>query len=564
LLGIIIPVISSLANKYLHLGQNIYIYIICLKGVISAMFWQLFKKLASKKNSSSNNNEQASLKQPIFPSLTANLATIKDILGNSSDVKIRQFKIGDKVKAAICWIDGLADETVINSNILQPLMVESQKISLETNKILEEIQQHLLTIGEVKEARTFDEVVTAVLSGDTIILVDGVSQALTTLSKGFETRDVAEPPSEVVARGPREGFVEVIATNIVLLRRKIKNPNLRVENLILGKQTKTPVAIVFIKGIANEKIVAEVRTRLKAIDTDSISEANNIQELIRDAPLSLFPTILSTERPDTVAADMLEGRIAILVDGTPYCMVVPVIFLQFFQTPEDYYESYFVGTFIRWLRLVALLFALLLPALYICVVTYHPEVLPVTLALTIANAREGVPFPAMLEAMLMELTFELLREAGLRMPRSVGPAVSIVGALVLGEAAISAGIVSPSMVVVVAATAISSLAMPRLEVLGAIRILRFLMILLAGFIGLYGVIFGLFVLHVHLVSLRSFGVPYMSPLAPANYRSLKDTLFRAPFWAMLSRPKVFTWRESHRQKMDNMPKPPTKRRSKND
>ncbi len=526
------------------------------------MFRQLIKKLTFKTKPDSNKKKQGTFKQTIFTNLAANIETIKDILGNSQDVKIRQFKIGDKAQAAIIWIDGLADETIINTNILQPLMVESKKISLESNKILDQLQQHLLTTSDLKEATAIDEVVNSVLSGDTIILVNGFATALIAPSKGFETRDVAEPPSEVVARGPREGFVEVILTNIVLLRRKIRNPNFRVESLVLGEQTKTPVAIVYIKGIANEKIVAEVRKRLEAIDIDSILQSNYIQELIRDAPLSPFPTILSTERPDTVAADLLEGRIAILIDGTPYCLVIPAIFLQFFQTPEDYYGSYFVGTFTRWIRLVALLFALLLPSLYISIATYHPEILPLTLALTIANAREGVPFPALVEALLMETTFELLREAGLRMPRSIGPAVSIVGALVLGDAAISAGIVSPAMVVIVAATAISSLVIPRLELLDPIRILRFPMMLLAGFVGLYGVIFGMFVLHVHLVSLRSFGVPYMSPIAPANFRTLKDTLARVPFWAMLTRPKALTWQESERQELDNMPKPPSKRRSK--
>ncbi|HHX25255.1 MAG TPA: spore germination protein, partial [Firmicutes bacterium] len=396
----------------------------------------------------------------------------------------------------------------------------------------------------------------SIAAGKCGIVIDGSSETLVCDVRGFETRSIEEPQSEVVIRGPREGFTEVLRINTSLLRRRIRDPRLWIEEFTVGRVSRTQVAIVYIKGIANDKVVQEARDRITRIDIDSIQESGELEEYLEDAPFSPFPTILRTERPDRVAGALFEGRIAILTDGTPFVLIVPVTFLMFLTSPEDYYERFFIASAIRLLRYASFFIAFLLPALYVAITTFHQEMLPTPLVLAIAAQREGVPFPAVFEALLMEVAFEILREAAVRLPKIYGPAISIVGVLILGEAAVRAGLVSSAMIIVVALTAIASFVTPIFSLSIAVRLLRFPIILLGGTLGLFGVVFGFLIVGIHLSSLRSFGVPFLEPIAPVVVSDLKDALIRLPWWAMDTRPEFTGQSDLRRQSRGLMPRPP--------
>ena len=357
-------------------------------------------------------------------------------------------------------------------------------------------------------------------------------------AKGFPQRSVSNSENEVVLRGPQEAFTEPLRVNTALIRRRLRTDQLKFEEFILGRYTQTTVELVYLEGVANDNIIAEVRRRLDNIkNVDSILDGSCVEQYIEDAPFSVFPQLQYTERPDKVAASLLEGRVALVIDGSPNVLLLPLMFIQLLQSPEDYYNRVVSGTFMRWIRYMGLLIAATLPSLYVAITSYHPEMLPLSLLLSIATAREGVPFPAFVEALIMELSFELLREASIRLPGAIGNTIGIVGALVIGEAAVSAHLVAPQMVIVVAITAIGSFTVPSVEASYPIRLIRFPLMLLAAAFGLYGVMLGLLAVLVHLVNLRSFGFPYLEPLAPLKLNELRDVLVRAPRWLMMLRPQ---------------------------
>ncbi|MEW6229663.1 MAG: spore germination protein, partial [Bacillota bacterium] len=387
------------------------------------------------------------------------------------------------------------------------------------------------------------------------IIFDGTPKALICATQGFETRTIDEPPAETVIRGPREGFVESIRTNISLIRRRIKSPNLWIEKFTLGHLTRTDVAMVYIKGLATEELVQEVRQRVSRIETDGILESGQVEEFIEDSPFAVFPLVFRTERVDRVVSQILEGKVAIITDGTPFVLVVPMTFPVLLQAPDDYYEKVPIGTFLRFLRFVAFGASVILPATYVAIITFHQELLPTELLLRISAAKEGVPFPVLFEVFMMELLFELLREAGIRLPRAIGPAVTIVGALVLGDAAIRAGLVSPPVVIIVALTAIASFTVPTFSFGIAARLMRFVFIVLGGMFGLFGVQFGVLVLVIFLSSLRSFGQPFLSPMAPMIIRDWKDLYVRMWHWGMRTRPLLTGSREPVRVPEGQMPRP---------
>ncbi|MHB8074038.1 spore germination protein [Desulfosporosinus fructosivorans] len=488
----------------------------------------------------------------ISKDLNENLKAINSIFKNSSDLIIREFKIGTElqINAFAVMIVGLINEESVNENFIKPLMSLQRDISKES--IVKVVKDSALFVPSIKETHTLDDTVTGILSGDTGLFIDGADSALIASIRGWETRGVDEPKTESVVRGPREGFVESLSTNTALLRRKIKNTNLKFEIMIIGKQTQTNICIVYIDGIADAKTVQEVKHRLSRIDTDSILESGYIESFIEDAPYSLFPTIGNSEKPDIVSAKLLEGRIAVLTDGTPFALTLPYLFIEAFQNSEDYYSRPYLATCIRWLRLLAFFISTFVPSLYVAITTFHQELLPTSLLISIASANEGSPFPTIVEAILMQIAFEILREAGLRLPKAVGQAVSIVGALVIGEAAVSAGLVGAPMVVVVALTGISSFVVPALT--DVTTVTRFALLILAGFAGFYGVMLGFVGFITHQLSLRSFGVPYMSPIVPLKMADLKDVFFRAPWWAMTTRPSRIS-KNSTRQKKSLIPHP---------
>lgn len=495
-------------------------------------------------------------------SLQQNIQTLKDALGKSSDIIIREIRIGKEgtIKAGVIYTDGLTDTPSLQNFILETLMLDIKEIDLQRKRSPEQnlisvLKDVALTVGEIKEETSFDVILTSLLSGDTIILLDGYAQGLIIANRQWAERGVTEPTAQTVVRGPREGFTENLRINTALIRRKLKDPNLWMESKVIGTRTKTNIAIVYISDIADDKIVKEVSLRLDRIDIDGILESGNIEGFIQDSTYSPFSTIYNTERPDVVAAALLEGRIAILVDGTPFVLLVPALFIQFFQSPEDYYERTVFGSLIRTLRFIAFIISLLAPALFIAITTYHQSMLPPALLISLAAQREGVPFPAFVEALIMEVTFEILREAGIRMPRSIGTAMSIVGAFVIGTAAVEAGLISAMMVIIVSITAISNFVSPSYEMAIAVRILRFVFMALAASFGLFGIMVGFIALILHLCSLRSFGVPYMSPIAPFNISDQKDTLIVLPIWKMITRPHLMNQKNRVRQQDSAAAKP---------
>ncbi|MBJ9990413.1 spore germination protein [Paenibacillus sp. S28] len=504
-------------------------------------------------------------------------------MGGSSDLVIREIvarNLGRKV--AFVYIGGLVDTTSVSEFAIQSVLNEIKQFASEAEleesmereqnagegiegedpekgRIREDINENepgaapeederflrlfkekALAIGEIYEISEWSKLYIHLMSGDTILFIDRIGIAVIASTKGGERRSVSEPESQTVIRGPREGFTESIRTNTALLRRKIKSPNLWLEEMQLGRVTQTDVGIMYIHGIVDEKNVDEVRKRLSVIDIDGVLESGYIEELIENTNKTIFPTIYHSERPDVIAASLLEGRIAILVDGTPFVLLLPTTFNMFFQASEDYYNRFDVGSLIRVLRFSSFLIGLLLPSFYVAIIGFHQEMIPTSWLLKLAVQREGVPFPAFVEAFIMETVFEVLREAGVRMPRSVGNTISIVGGLVLGQAAVEAGIVSPVVVIVVSLTAIASFVSPAYNIGIAARILRFIMLIAASLFGIYGIACTLLMMVLHLCSLKSLNVPYMTPYSPIILSELKDSMIRAPLDHMKKRPKLIS------------------------
>lgn len=496
--------------------------------------------------------------RPVSKRLNDNLREFTKAFQNSADVVIREFDLmaDGSHRAAIIFIDGLVDGKVINEHLMQALMLEAPGVKGFGVDLFDWVTRKALVLGHVTTAETVDSAIDHVLLGATALLIDGCPKVIVCDTKGWKTRGIHESPSEAVVRGPRESFTEDLRTNTSLIRRKIRSPELKFEEKSVGRRTRTRITIAYLEGVAQEKTLNEVRARLDRIDIDGVLETAYVEELIEDAPYSPFPTIAHTEKPDVVAAKLLEGRVSILVDGTPFALTVPALFAEYIQSPEDYYERYPIASLVRIIRFVSFLIALFLPSLYIAVLTYHPEILPTRLMLGLAAAREGIPFPGFLEIVLMEFTFEALRESGIRMPRPLGQALSIIGALVLGDAAIRARLASPGAVMVVAFTGIASFAIPVFAAAISMRILRFIMMLLGATLGLFGVTIGLLMMLIHLASLRSFGMPYLSPIAPLILRDLRDVVVRAPWWAMRTRPAFIGQQDVDRLAPGSKPAPP--------
>lgn len=484
-------------------------------------------------------------------SLEHNIAEIKSLTGDSSDIIIRLFRGPGGLPMAVVYINGLTDSALINDNIMKPVMSANEfdgEMPSESDELFHLIQDRIVTVCAASDIEDWDALILSIHNGNTIILGEGWNRGIAASTAKWEQRSVDEPSSQTVIRGPKESFNENIGINVALLRRKIKSKNLRKIDRRIGTETQTDISVLYLHGTANDEVVKETLQRLDRIETDSILESCYLEEFIQDKTFTPFPTMINTERPDSVAAAILEGQIAILIDGTPFALILPITFFKFFSASEDYYQRFDISTFLRILRLGSFLVSMLLPSLYLAITTFHQEMVPTTLLVSLAAQREGVPFPAFFEALLMEITFEILREAGVRMPRAIGSAISIVGALVLGQAAVEAGLVSAAMVIVVSFTAISSFVVPAFNVAISARLIRFLLMVLASTLGLFGIMTGLFFLLIHLSSLRSFGIPYLSPISPFIPNNLKDTIVRVPWKLMNTRPRLFAKNNYHRQK----------------
>ncbi|MFB1051137.1 spore germination protein [Paraliobacillus sp. JSM ZJ581] len=473
--------------------------------------------------------------QALSTSAKQNQKLIMNKLGESADITNKTVYSGQNnpITITFMYINGLVDQQIIQNVILETLMIDMdeqvEQLTVKKSQDPQILYQEFRLIAE--EVESVEDMTRSVLNGDTLLFLDGKTSGFTINTKGDQTsRGVEQTTTQQVVRGPKDAFTESIDTNIALVRKRIKDSNLWSTKKIIGTKTETNVVYMYLNGVVSPGLVKEVDERLSKISVDSILESGNIEEFIQDETYSPFPTVYNTERPDAIAAGILEGRIAIFVDGTPNVLLVPVLLKHFLQSPEDYYQRSDVATLLRLLRSLALFLSLLTPSIYIALTTFHQEMIPTTLLISLAAQREGIPFPAFGEAVLMEITFELLREAGIRLPTTVGSAISIVGALVLGQATVEAGIVSAMMVIVVSLTAISSFVFPSYNFGISIRMLRFIFMILAASFGLFGIFIGVILLVMHLVSLRSFGVSYLAPIAPFNQEDQKDTLFRSPIW----------------------------------
>ncbi len=471
-----------------------------------------------------------------------NLELIRKIYHGSSDIVFREFSGGTnkEFKMAIIYVDGLVDKTIIHEEILKSIMLEARAVKpnsgISKREIYQQILSRTLTAADIYEEEDFKRVLLAIASGDAVLLIDGHDTAICVSARGWENRGVQEPVTEAVVRGPRDGFTETLRTNTALLRRRLRDPNLVIKSHVIGRRTQTDVVVAYLQDLASPQIVKEVEKRLGLIDVDGILESGFIEQLIEDDWMTPFPQIQYTERPDAVAGQLLEGKVVIMVDNTPFVLVVPAPFMSFFQSPEDYYQRWMFATFSRWIRVLSTLITLTLPGLYIALSSFHPGMIPARLVSSMAAAHEGVPFPAFIEALLMTITLELLMEAGIRLPGPIGQTVSIVGGLVIGDAAVSANLVSPLMVIVVALTAISSFTIPNYNMNFAIRVMRFVVIFAAAILGLLGIVLMMLLILTHLVNLKSFGVGYMEPFAPFKTRAPFDTFIRAPLPFLKTRP----------------------------
>lgn len=503
-----------------------------------AVFSRIKKQLGLGKQP--NNSITTETDGPLSPNIDKVKERLNITFSECSDYVQREIVCGEDndIKILVSYIEGLVDKKLLNQDVIRPILnyFSDTDRSGRAKSVYQLIKECIISNNEIHEIVNMSQAVYRIVSGDAVLFLNGSKIALTVGVKAPPGRQVDEPDTEVSIRGSREGFVENLSTNMVLIRKRIKNPNLKFEMIQLGTQTNTDICICYIKGIANDEIVNEVRRRVIKISSDAILDTGYIEQYITDNKLTLFPLVGNSEKCDKLVSKLLEGRVAILCDGTPYVLTVPYLFIESLQTADDYYDNAFFASFMRLLRLFALFISTMLPALYVALVSFHHTVIPFKLIITLAASRQGVPFSPFVEAILMIMAFELLREAGVRMPRTIGQALSIVGAIVLGEASVAAGIASNLMVIIVAITAICSFITPPLS--RTIMYIRFILLIIANFFGFLGISLTVVVTLLHLCRLRSFGVPYMTPFSPLTASDLKDSFIMVPIWAMLTRPKA--------------------------
>ena len=501
-----------------------------------------------------NNEQEQKINQKVSKYLQENLTylTVKYNALINSDIVIRKFTLNGKGKqynAALIYIDGMVNSDIVNHYVLNPLMHKNQTNTekstetliinkntdlnfhtTQTPELQNIIYNSLISQNSIKTESQFSNIIPEINAGFTCLLVDTLDQAFCVEAKGYKTRSITKPENEVVVRGSQEAFVENIRTNTSMIRRIINNENLVIEQLSLGKVTKTTVSFCYMKNIANEDLVNEVRFRLSNIDIDSIINSGTIEQLIQDSSSILFPQTFATERCDRACNNILEGRIVILVNGNPYALIVPAILIDFITSPEDTNLKHQYGNLIRVIRSIAFFVAMFMPALYVAITNFHQELLPTDLVFAISAMRRSIPFPVIVELLIMEISFELIREASLRVPAPIGSTIGIIGGLILGEAAVSANLVTPLLIIIVAVTGICSYAIPDFSLNFTIRTFRFMYIILGYIAGFLGISFGMFIQLILLSNLQSFGASYFSPYLPPTNKNTDSSFFIKPIW----------------------------------
>jgi spore germination protein KA len=479
--------------------------------------------------------ETNSVRPGLTADLNSNVKLIQSIFKDDETLIARSFEsqFDPSIQCCAFYTDSMVNNKLFNEDVVKPIQEYRLKRHISGN-FIDVIAKKIMLSDSVDKTSDINKLIQAIVYGDTVLLVSGCSEALILNTKGWIIRGIAEPEDEKVLRGPREGFTEALLVNLTLLRRRLRTADLKFRYRTFGTRTQTKGCICYLEGVVNKDVLAELEKRLDKFTLDGALDVNYISEFICDAPYSPVRTVGSTERPDVVAAKLLEGRVALFLDGTPVVLTVPHLFVEHFQSSDDYYLNYFFASIGRLLRILSFFIAISTPAVYVALTTFHQEMLPTPLLMSIAMARQGVPLPTVLEAFVMLVVFEILRETGARMPSSIGQALGILGVLVIGQAAVDAKLVSAPMIIVVGISAITGLLIMRLK--GAIIILRFLLLFLSAAMGMYGYIFGMMGLLIYLLSLRSFGIPIVISASAEGLQEKKDLYVRAPWWFMVNRP----------------------------
>lgn len=479
--------------------------------------------------------EDAPSGETVFRNVEDNVGYVTSVLGDDPTLVTRRFFTGGgKIKCAAFFIDGISDGDAVSEQFISPLMTCEKNVSQNAESFLSEVVYG----GDVKAKNDLKELLRDILAGDTVIFIDGSTSALSADTKSYKQRSVEEPLSERALKGPREGFVEDIMTNLSLLRRKLQTPDLKIKFFSFGRKSNTKTAICYLESVVNKQALSLLCERLSQIDIDAVLDVNYLEEFISDSNFSTFRTVGDTERPDTAAAKMAEGRIAVIVNGSPSVLTVPYLMIESFQASDDYYTSSFYASFMRVLRIFCYVAAVGLPGFFVALLAFHGYMLPTELVTSFISARQGVPFPSVVECAVLLLAFEILRETALRVPESIGQPLSIVGALVLGDAAISARYTSAPMLIAVAVACLAGLMVQDLK--NSILFYRILFLVFSAVLGFYGFLLAVFIMTARLFSMKSFGVDYFSYEPFSSLAVNKDYVVRAPWWAMVTFPENTT------------------------
>lgn len=463
-----------------------------------------------------------------------NYDLIGDICGNSMDIVLRSVGLPNGQRALIFFIDGMADSKHLGRDLLSPLTRADRPEPYSA----QEIADSVLSMTELSLENEMQTVIESVLQGLTALFLDGSNQAVCMQAIDWPQRSVEEPGTDVVVRGPREGFIEALRPNVTLLRRRVHHPDFRAETRRIGRYSKTDVALVYVESIVDHQVLAKVKDRLSKIDVDAIMDSGSIEQLVQDAPASLFPTVGIAEKPDIAASRILEGRVCLLVDGSPIALTVPALFIEGLHSPEDYYTSFIFASWIRVIRALAFILSIWLPGFFVAVVTFHQEVVPLKLLLSMSEAEFNTPFSTGASLLLIGVVYEILREAGIRLPKPAGQAVSIVGAIIMGDAAVSANLISTPVLIVLAFTVVASFVSA--TYVDATTLLRMIFLGLGWLLGLFGLLLGAMGLLIYLCSLESFGAPFFAPFAPFEPSAMKDAVLRFPLSMLKLRPAVLS------------------------
>lgn len=491
----------------------------------------------------------------IMKELDRNIAEIRRTFLDCGDIVMREFRIpvsgGGDGRIFLLYTDNMINLSAMQDFIMTNAMTRDA-LRADAAGLLEELMESVISIGEVTKLTELSQVYDAVLLGDTVLLMEGSDFALQASTKGYPARGVSKAETEVVVQGPKDAFTELMAWNIVLTRRRIRDTRLKVKRKKLGRRSRSDMALLYMADLVRPEILAQIEKQLDNMDIDFLPDSGYAEQLLEKRRISPFPQLQMTERPDKTASALLEGRVVLLLDNTPYAILLPATLNTFFQAAEDYYDRWEIMSFIRLIRYAAAVLTVVLPGAYIAYTVYHPELLPTALALKIASTRAAIPFSVVGEVVMMELAFEVLREAGVRLPSPVSSTIGIVGGIIIGSAAVEAGLVSPAVVIVSALTGICSFVIPNAAMVSGLRLSKYVVILAAAVFGLFGVWAGVLLLLVHLCGLVSYGIPYLYPFCSSsvnNDTDWEDSVVRLPLHKMKRRP-IFARADAEKREGD--------------